>query len=574
MLLDFLLLLAFILISVVQLIFSFMPLGNEDSTVRRLPWVTFSIMGVCILVWFAALPLTARQDEEQSRTYMELHSFLAVNGEILGDNEVRVKLKNADLYTDEVKMVEDQLSEDPDLKKRYEKWLGSSDAEEMRGQFDKLFAEFKAANEGHFYNKFGISPKKKWKPYQFVTYAFVHANSRALGLILPLHLFFNMIAFFAVGFSLEDLWGRAIFSGFYLMGAVVSGLPDAIGGVGLIGASGAVSATMGAFLIRLPKTRLKIGWVSLPLALPLMVFGKKCYGVAHIPGYVFLAFYFINQLLLWWFFNYKLGMSTGVSYKCHIAGFAFGMGVALLLKAAQTEEKYIHPKIEAKVSFSATPVVTESLELCDRGAVEQAESKLKFHLSRDPEDVSALMALIQVYQKAVDYEGMNSAYSRLIRYYLARRDKEAALYAYDGLLSSFPDDAININLPIRDWLSVCEYLRELEMDREASAEYERLVSAHPDDHLTLRACVQGGESALSAKLYERSLRMFEKARSMNPPAHLLLRIEKGIESCRPNIFKRPAPRPVQEPITREPQQPAINIIDADEVPEIIIGKLK
>jgi tetratricopeptide (TPR) repeat protein len=302
-----------------------------------------------------------------------------------------------------------------------------------------------------------------------------------------------------------------------------------------------------------------------------MLFGRKCYGVAHIPGYVFLAFYFINQLLLWWFFNYKLGISTGVSYKCHIAGFAFGMGVALLLKAAKTEENYIHPKIEAKVSFSATPAVTESLELCDRGAVDQAESKLKAHLARNPEDVSALMALIQVYQKTMNYDGMNSAYSGLIRYYLARRDKEAALYAYDNLLSSFPDDQIDIRLPIRDWLSVCEYLRELDMDPEASVEYERLVSVYPDDHLTLRACVQGGESALSAKLYDRSLRLFEKARSMNPPGHILARIEKGIENCRPNVFERPAPRPLQEPIAREPQRPVK--VETDEVPEIIIGQL-
>ncbi|HVF90864.1 MAG TPA: rhomboid family intramembrane serine protease [Blastocatellia bacterium] len=567
MMLDFILLMAFILVSVVQFVFSFMPLGNEDSTVRRLPWVTFSIIGLCILIYFGALPLTARQDEDQARTFTELTSFLTMNKEILGDEEVREKLKHAGLFSVEMTMIEDQMAANPQLQERYRIWLAGSDAQSMKGRFNTLFKEFKSANEDHFFNKFGISQRGKWKPYQFVTYAFVHANSRALGLILPLHLLFNMIAFFAVGFSLEDLWGRGIFAAFYLLGAVVSAVPDALGGVGLIGASGAVSATMGAFLIRLPKTRLKIGWFSLPLALPLMTFGKRPYGIVHIPGYVFLAFFFINQLLLWWFFNYRLGTSTGVSYKCHIAGFAFGMGVALLIKAAQTEEKYIHPKIEAKVSFSATPAVTQSLELCDSGDIGKAEWKLKSYLSRNPEDVSALMALIQVYQRSMDYAGMNSVYSQLIRFHLARRDKEAALYTYDSLLSSFPDEEINISIPVRDWLSICEYLREIGMTREASVEYERLVSAHPDDHLTLRACVQGGECASNARDFVRALRLFEKARSMNPPGPLSKKVEAGIENCRPHIFQRPQPKPALEPIMREVIPPV------DDDPEIVIGQI-
>src|SRR5205085_10282017 len=111
-----------------------------------------------------------------------------------------------------------------------------------------------------------------------------------------LHLFFNLITLFAVGFSVEDLWGRDLFLLFYLTAAVVASIPDAISGTGLIGASGAVSAIMGAFLVRLPSTKIKLGWVSIPLALPMMAFGKKPFGVAKVASYYYLAFFFLNQL--------------------------------------------------------------------------------------------------------------------------------------------------------------------------------------------------------------------------------------------------------------------------------------
>ena len=38
---------------------SFIPIGNENSTVRRLPWVTFGIMGFCVFIYYATLPAQA-----------------------------------------------------------------------------------------------------------------------------------------------------------------------------------------------------------------------------------------------------------------------------------------------------------------------------------------------------------------------------------------------------------------------------------------------------------------------------------------------------------------------------------
>jgi membrane associated rhomboid family serine protease len=372
----------------------------------------------------------------------------------------------------------------------------------------------------------------------------MHGNSHILGLVFPFHLFFNLLFFFAVGFTLEDLWGRGGFLAFYLSSAAAAAIPDLVGSpVAMIGASGAVSATMGAFLVRLPTTKIKVGWLVDPLAFPVLflriMFHKKPWGIVKVKGYYFLLYYFTSQLLFWWFINHKLGMSDGTSYKCHIAGFIFGGVFAFFMKAGQIEERYINPKIEAKVSFEGSPAVTRALEMLDRGQAELAERKLKAEFARNPNDPNTMMALIQVYQRGLNYEQLNAMYGRLIRYYLQNHDKEAALYAYDSLLSSFPDDDLRVQIPLRDWLSICEYLREAGMNREAGVEYERLVNAYPNDSLSVHACVLGGEAALAAHDNSRALRLFEKAEALGPGDGDASRVMKGLDKCRMRLDNRP-----------------------------------
>ena len=103
------------------------------------------------------------------------------------------------------------------------------------------------------------------------------------------------------------------------------------------------------------------------------------------------------------------------------------------MKLTKFEENHINPKIEAKVSFSAAPAVTNALEALDKGDALTAEKKLRAHLARHPDDINALLTAIHVYQQTSNLDQLNAMYGRLIRHHLANQDKEAALYAYDGL---------------------------------------------------------------------------------------------------------------------------------------------
>ncbi len=334
------------------------------------------------------------------------------------------------------------------------------------------------------------------------------------------------------------------------MGAAASCIPSIASPEPLIGigASGAVSATMGAFLVRLPKAKVKL-FVT-PAWFLRLVLGLKL--TFFIPGYIYLVAYFCGQLASLYLVSKDEAVST-VGYSVHIAGFVFGAVFAGIMRLTKYEETHINPKIEAKVSFEAPTSVTQALEILDRGDLLMAERKLRDFSFKNPDNLEGTLALIQVYQRMNDLDKLNAVYGRLIRHHLSNQDKEAALYAYDNLLQCFPDGSVNARIPARDWMVICEYLREAEMLKEASVEYERLVTAWPQDPVSMRAAVQGGEAAFAASDYDRALRLFSAAESMGPQSSYTARIQSGVEKARRAVESRPK---AKKPLSDKPPTPA------------------
>lgn len=534
----------FILILIfLGIVSSFVPIGNENSTVRRLPWVTFSIMAVNVVVFYVTLPVVGSQQDELNNLGTRIGQFIGKHQELLADENVREKLSEIGMMS---KIEGDAIAEDlrtsPETSAQYKEWLNGIEGQKLREELDQKLAAFKTAAQDSIWYKYGLAPNGKWKAHQLITAAFLHGGT--------LHLFFNMIFFFAVAFSLEDLWGRGVFLGFYLLSAAASCVPSLVSPVVVpsIGASGAISATMGAFMFRLPKTKIKL--CCIPAITPVWWIRLLCgfkQLIVMVPGYVYLASYFLAQVVSW-YFDKRAGSASNVAYSVHIAGFIFGGAFALMMKFTKYEEEHINPKIEAMVSFSAAPAVSQALEALDKGDAVMAERKLKAHLSKQPDDTNALLAAIQVYQQSENFDRLNAMYARLIRQHLANQDREAALYAYDSLLSAFPDNNVAPKIAVRDWISICEYLRESDMNREAAVEYERLVKACPDDPLTARAAVQGGEVALFVADVDRALKLFLKAEQLKAPEPYGARARMGIEKCnrilelRPK-WSRPGPKP-------------------------------
>ena len=132
-----------------------------------------------------------------------------------------------------------------------------------------------------------------------------------------LHIIGNMVFFWAFGPEMEDAMGRFRFVSFYLIGGVIAMTAQVLAapssGVPNLGASGAIAAVMGAFLVTYPGDRIKT-------ALFFLFFVR----ITYIPAVLLIGVWFLLQL-------FSAGQvaghvqTGGVAYMAHVGGFLFGV---------------------------------------------------------------------------------------------------------------------------------------------------------------------------------------------------------------------------------------------------------
>jgi membrane associated rhomboid family serine protease len=135
------------------------------------------------------------------------------------------------------------------------------------------------------------------------------------------HLGGNMLFLWIFGNNVEDSMGIPRFIVFYLLGGlaalagqtlVATGSSEA---VPLIGASGAIAAVLGGYIVLYPRARVLT-----------VIFVILFFTIIEVPAMLVLGFWFVEQIL---FGVYGLsdpaGNSGGVAYFAHIGGFVFGL---------------------------------------------------------------------------------------------------------------------------------------------------------------------------------------------------------------------------------------------------------
>lgn len=137
-----------------------------------------------------------------------------------------------------------------------------------------------------------------------------------------MHLIGNMLYLWIFGNNVEDAMGHARFLVFYLLcgaaAVMAQALPDPESAVPMIGASGAISGVLGAYLLLYPHARVLV-------AIPIFVFIHTM----RLPAGWVLGFWFVLQLL-----NSAMtaGQQGGVAWGAHIGGFVAGMAMVSLFK--------------------------------------------------------------------------------------------------------------------------------------------------------------------------------------------------------------------------------------------------
>jgi membrane associated rhomboid family serine protease len=232
------------------------PIGHDQS-VRRMPWLTIGIIAICTLMQI--YPTFVAPSEKQL-----VVKLLAIE-ERFHSEDIEQTPEVAQAIARQVEAV---MNERPEYRFGYKVGSGLS-----LGLF---------------------------------TSAFVHGGW--------LHLIGNMLFLWLAGSALEDRYGRLRFALFYLFGAAAGAYAYAITAKPqsphlLIGASGAISACMGAFLIHFRKTEITFWY--------LLAYRS---GTFRWPAWFALPLWLFEQLVYALFYG-SMGVVSQVAYASHIGGF-------------------------------------------------------------------------------------------------------------------------------------------------------------------------------------------------------------------------------------------------------------
>jgi len=156
------------------------------------------------------------------------------------------------------------------------------------------------------------------------THMFLHAGW--------LHLLGNMLFLWVFGDNVEDILGHGKYLLFYLLCGVTAGLTqmliDPYSRVPMLGASGAIAGVMGAYLVKFPRSEVKMA------AFFLFIF------TFDVPAWVMLIYWFGMQLLGGYDAIGPAAQSSsqgGTAFFAHIGGFILGI---ILILAMRTRQRY------------------------------------------------------------------------------------------------------------------------------------------------------------------------------------------------------------------------------------------
>ena len=150
------------------------------------------------------------------------------------------------------------------------------------------------------------------EPFTLLTYQFLHGGWW--------HLLSNMLFLWVFADNIEDAFGHAAFAMFYLVCGIMAGLAHVLlapgSGAPLVGASGAVSGVLGAYMVLYPRARV---WILLFLRLPLRI------GALWVLGG-----WFVLQIFSYWLDSGEA--EQGIAWGAHIGGFVSGAAITYAIR--------------------------------------------------------------------------------------------------------------------------------------------------------------------------------------------------------------------------------------------------
>jgi membrane associated rhomboid family serine protease len=410
------------------------PIGHEESSTRRKPWITFGVMALCALAFFLSGQANINTVDDEiaiDNKFTEAYEYYLEHPYLELDPEFEKIAFPGTTAAEVVEQYQDLMGDY--AFKPTSKTVLSMEQEVLDG----LTARALKGLQSHPLYSWGLVPSK-FSLIGLVTHMFLHAGW--------LHLLGNMLILYLAGPFIEDVWGRPLYLSFYLVSGFAAALIyiafNSASNIPMIGASGAIAGVMGAFLVRYKNTKLKFFYMI----------GLFWRGTFSAPALVMLPLWFAEQL----FYALLVGSlgdehGGGVAYWAHVGGFVFGFGVALAMKRWRIEERYIDANIDSKINRKIIDnrAVEQALELQSQGEPERAFEMLDGELRNSPHNRDAALALWAVAVECGRAAEASKGMLRTIQHDLRTGDREQALDHWSELVHHAPDVQAEAGLLVR-----------------------------------------------------------------------------------------------------------------------------
>ena len=471
------------------------PIGHENLRGRRLPYISIAFIALNVLVFLGTHWTIESESKQTGEVQSHLLMLWGAHPELKMTDDAQRFVQsfeaNNSALAARLKSSNRDLEDGWDARMRL-----MEDPEQLQAEMDTLCQQYSEQVQTSLLHNYAYVPADP-RPISYLTSMFLHGGW--------LHLIFNMWFLWLAGTILEDTWGRVIYPGFYLLcgllATVVHGMVNSGSMVPSLGASGAIAGLMGAFLVRFPKTKIRMMWFFL--------FGFRFIRFKfNAPAYALLPVWLGQELLS----GILFGHSSGVAHWAHIGGFVAGAALAMGLRYTGMEQK-ADKEIEAKVTWTAGEQLVAATDAIENNDVEGAIASVKQHLAQKPDDLEAQTMLLNLYWRKQDHTAHREQLGVLCRVLVNARQMDQAWERYEEYLG-----AGGQKLHKAVWMELCRFQEGRQNWERAAAEYQKLAQAYPNDRVSVTALVSAA-GICNKQLFRQTdaMRLYEAARNSPAP---------------------------------------------------------
>ncbi len=469
------------------------PIRHENMSARRWPVITIGLIVLNTVVFLATYSSMREQAPEMGHAKAHILLLAAAHPELKVTPQAQKVIENfSKQYPDEWAKIQ---SPNHDLIDAWDAQMRlMEDPAKLQAEMDSLTQQYSDLAANSLTQKYAFVPGET-RLITYLTANFLHGGW--------LHLIGNMWFLWLAGFVLEDVWGRPLYSAFYLVSGAAAlqfhAWTNAGSMVPTLGASGAVAALMGAFLVRFPKMKIEMMW--------LFLFRRYRF---KAPAYWLLPLWLVMEI----FYGGLTGSSGGVAHWAHVGGFIFGVLIALALQHSGLEHR-VNAAIEEKVGATVDPQLDQASDLMDHGKLDEAVVLLNNHLAAQPDSVDGLNLLRSIHRRRSEMLAYQELSLKVCGLHLKTQEDEAAWHDYEDFIKAGGE-----RLPAGLWLDIAYALERSENFVHARDEYEKIVAAYPEDRQSLMAQLAAARICLKRLGRPQDALKFYQAAEASPIPHL------------------------------------------------------